>query len=126
MTETPDLTFRGLLIRAGIEEGMTEEAATAAADALLPPPPDESTIEGWLRARFLEAHSNFLLYGQHPPPADWEPTEVRGIRPDFVWVDEVIDLPPSAISIATPDEGPIEAILHDPLWNLGRRGVPPV
>lgn len=116
----PDFTFRGLLVRSFEEEGLTREAAEAAADAILPPPPDESTLKGWIRARILEAQANLLVYGQHPPPPPEERAQPRGIEGLGVWVDEVIDLPPEACSIATPDEAAIEDVIHNPLWNLGR------
>lgn len=124
-----DLSFRGLLIESYVAEGLARSEAEEVVDALLPPPPDESTIEGWLLARFLEVQTNLVVYGQHPPPPPEERGRPEGITPrgwpaTRVWVDEAVDWMPSAVSIATPDDGPIQAILHDPLWNLGRVSVP--
>lgn len=126
MTEERDFTFRGLLIESYMAEGLSRLLAEEAVDALLPPPPDESTIEGWLRARYLEITTDLMVWGQHPPPPD--PPHLVGIR-TVGYVDsegflEVIDLPAEAVSVSPPDEKAIDGILHDPLWNLGRRSVP--
>ncbi len=110
------MTFREALIRSYVEEGLDREDATAHVDSMLPPPPDESTLQGLLRAKFLEVEADLVIYGQHPPPPEHERPVLQGIGV----LDEVIDWSPDLVSMRPPSTGDLEPIVHDPLWSLDR------